>query len=317
MDANLMDIGPRIEMAPLQGLTGHIFRAVYLRHFVGVDHSYCPFVRLRAGQLHARDKRELAAGLAVGDGFTPQIIAASPAEASALCELLVEQGHRRVNLNLGCPFPMETKRKKGAGLLPYPHEVEKLLDALCRFKPALNVSVKTRLGLEDDSEFLVLVPVFNAFPLDRIIVHPRTAKQMYGGLVAWDVFGTQTEKLTSPVIANGDMFTKKDAQDLLRAFPWIAGLMIGRGLLRDPFLPASIKGLDPPSSPKNALRRFHDELLDAYLQSGMSPHHVIDKMRTFWPYFAHGFSEPARVARRFRLVRGMDRYQDLVEWLFL
>lgn len=299
----------------MQGLTGHIFRAVYLCHFKGVAHSYCPFVRLRAGQLRARDKRELAAGLASGEGFTPQIIAGSPAEAKALCELLVEAGHRRVNLNLGCPYPMETKRKKGAGLLPFPAEVEKLLESLCRFEPALSVSVKTRLGLEQTSEFSALVPVFNRFPLDAIIIHPRTAKQMYSGVVAWDVFGEQAQQLTCPVIANGDLLTIEDAQRVLDAFPWIVGLMIGRGLLRDPFLPAAIKGLDLPGSRGHALRHFHDDLLEAYGQAGLSAGHRVDKMRELWTYLAHSFADAPKLIRRLKKVRSMDRYQGLMEAL--
>ena len=315
-DANPIDTSMRIEMAPLQGLTGYVFREVYSRHFIGVDHSYCPFVRLRAGQLLARDKRELAAGLVVGDGFTPQIIAASPAEASSLCALLVEQGHRRVNLNLGCPYPMETKRKKGAGLLPRPEEVEKLLEILCRFEPALKVSVKTRLGLEDDSEFSALVPIFNAFPLSAIIIHPRTAKQMYSGTVAWDVFEQQAGKLTNPVIANGDLLTIEDAQRVQKAFPWIAGLMIGRGLLRDPFLPAAIKGLDPPSSRRQVLGHFHDELVGAYSEAGISPGHIVDKMRGLWAYLAHNFADAEKLTKRFRRIRDMDKYQEFVGALF-
>ena len=61
----------------MQGLAGHIFRAVYLSVFEGVDHSYCPFVRLQGGRFSARDHQELVAGLSAGDGFTPQIIALS------------------------------------------------------------------------------------------------------------------------------------------------------------------------------------------------------------------------------------------------
>jgi len=300
----------------MQGLTGHVYRAAYLRHFAGVDRCYCPYVRLRGGRLRARDERELVAGRESGEMFTPQIIAATPTEAAALCEAVVARGHRRVNFNLGCPNPMKTKRKKGAGLLPYPGDVEAILETLCQFEPALRVSVKTRLGLELSSDFAALVPVFNRFPLDAVIVHPRTAKQMYTGLPDWWVFGEQAQLLKAPVVANGDILSPGDAQRLLETFPWIAGLMIGRGLLRDPFLPAAIKGHAVPASRLADLRRFHDELVEAHRQMGMSAGHILDKMRPLWSYFAHSFAEPARVAKRFRKVRRMDRYQSLVEELF-
>jgi tRNA-dihydrouridine synthase B len=312
-----MAAGPRIEMAPMQGLAGHLFRAVYLSIFEGVDHSYCPFVRLRGGQFSTRDHKELEAGLSVGDSFTPQIIAASPSEVRALCERLAEYGHRRVNLNLGCPAPMETKRKKGAGLLPFPDEVEKMLETLCRFEPTLEVSVKTRLGLRLKGEFSALVPVFNRFPLSALIVHPRTAKQMYSGAVAWEYFGQQARLLTMPVIANGDMRTLYDALNVLEAFPWIAGLMIGRGLLRDPFLPATIKELELPSQRADTLRHFHDKLLEAYERSGMSPGHILDKMRELWKHLAYSFEDAPKVARRFKKVRSIEGLQDLANSLSL
>ena len=302
-------------MAPMQGVTGHIFRAVYLRLFDGVDHSYCPFVRLRDGRFSARDQQELRAGHAAGDGFTPQLIAASPKEAVALCEQLVDFGHRRVNLNLGCPAPMETKRKRGAGLLPYPNDVAKILGALCRFEPTLTVSVKTRLGLRQKGDFSALVPVFNRFPLSAVIIHPRTAKQMYSGSVAWEFFGQQARQLTIPVIANGDMLTLYDALHVLEAYPWIAGLMIGRGLLRDPFLPAVIKELDLPSSPADALRHFNDELLKAYEGSGMLPGHILNQMRALWKYLAYSCEDARKVARCIKKVRSVEGLRDLVERL--
>jgi len=299
----------------MQGLAGHVFRAVYLRCFGGVDRCYCPFVRLRGSSLHARDERELAAGARMGELFTAQIIAASPAQATTLCALLVERGHHRVNLNLGCPYPMETRRRRGAGLLPFPGEVERVLEALCGFEPALRISVKTRLGLERSSELAALVPVFNRFPLDAVIVHPRTATQMYTGAPDWELFGEQAQRLEPPVVANGDILTAEEAQRLLAAYPWVTGLMIGRGLLRDPFLPAAIKGSAPPPSRQQALLLFHETLLEAYQQAGMSGGHILDRMRPLWGYLAYSFPEPERVAKRFRKVRRMDRYQLLVESL--
>ena len=301
---------PRIAMAPLQGLTGYVFRSVFLQHFSGIDHSYCPFVRLKAGALRPRDERELAAGAGQAEAFTPQLLASEPEEARVLSDLLLERGFRRANLNLGCPYPMETKRGKGAGLLPQPEQVVSLLDVLCA---GLQVSVKTRLGLDSAEEFAALVPVFNGFPLEEIIVHPRMARQMYAGEVQWDVFGQLASRLRAPVIANGDILTVADAQRLLGDFPWLAGLMIGRGLLRDPFLPAAIQGLAPPEQPKRVLRRFHDELIEAYGRAGLSPHHVVDKLKALWVYLADSVEGSPRIAKRLRQVRDLPAYRELVE----
>lgn len=306
----------RLEMAPMQGLTGYLFRAVYRRHFSGVDHFYSPFVRLRAGKMHARDQRELQAGLAEADRFTPQIIAANAVEAQALAQHLADMGYRRVNLNLGCPYPMETKRKRGAGLLPYPDEVEQVIAALCSFAPHLQVSVKTRLGLENEREFAALIPVFNRFPLTAVIVHPRTAQQMYEGAVNWRLFAEQAAKLSMPVIANGEINSVVEAKILREKNPWISGLMIGRGLLRDPFLPAAIKGKNTAKDRMMRLHDFHQDLFASYQNAGLAPAHLVDKMRPLWPYLADNFEQADKVAKRFRKVRSLEKYQQLVELFF-
>jgi tRNA-dihydrouridine synthase len=303
----------RLDMAPMQGLTGHVFRAVYLRHFAGVDHSYCPFVRLKNNALPTRDQHELQAGLAAGPGFTPQIIAANPGEAHSLGALLADMGHRRVNLNLGCPYPMETRRRRGAGLLPFPDEVDRVLQTLCSIAPALQVSVKTRLGLRRSDEFVALRPVFERYPLSSLIVHPRTADQMYEGVPDWSFFGEQTRGLRVPVLANGDILTLDDARGLQQRFPWIAGLMLGRGLLRDPFLPEAVLGRALPGERRVRLRRFHDALLEAYRQAGLTDAHVLDKLRPLWLYLAHSFVEPERVQKTFKRARRMRRYLDAVD----
>ncbi|MFH1809400.1 MAG: tRNA-dihydrouridine synthase family protein [Pseudomonadota bacterium] len=308
--------GLRLEMAPMQGLTGYVFRAVYLRHFAGVDQCYCPFVRLKNGALPGRDQRELEAGRTAGPGFTPQIIAANPSEAQTLGALLVDLGYGRVNLNLGCPYPMETRRRRGAGLLPFPDEVDRVLETLCRFTPALQVSVKTRLGLVRGDALGALRPVFERYPLSSLIVHPRTARQMYEGTPDWQAFGEQTRGLGIPVVANGDILTVDDARRLQQRFPWIAGLMIGRGLLRDPFLPEAIQGQALPGARLQRLRRFHDALLEAYQQAGLTEAHVLDKMRPLWAYLAHSFAEPEQVAKNFKRARRMHRYQDAIAALF-
>lgn len=267
-----------------------------------------------------RDQRELIAGLDEGDRFTPQIIAANPQEARELARQVMDMGHRQINLNLGCPYPIETKRKRGEGLLPFPDEVEQVLETLCTLSPDLQISVKTRLGLQRDDAFAALVPVFNRFPLSSVIVHPRSAKQMYEGPVNWKIFAEQAKQLNMPVIANGEINSVEDARHLLEDQPWISGLMIGRGLLRDPFLPAAIKGMDPPDKALVQLRDFHHELLSSYQDAGLSPAHLVDKMRPLWAYFADNFAQQTaqrdKIAKRFRKVRSIEKYQLLVQRLF-
>ena len=121
----------RIEAAPMQGYTDGVFRSVYAHCFPGdVDGAYTPFLELEHGDLRARDRRELAFAAKECLEITPQIIASSPEQVRALKETVAAEGFDSINLNLGCPYPMVTRRRKGAGVLPHPDSAAYLLGAL-------------------------------------------------------------------------------------------------------------------------------------------------------------------------------------------
>jgi tRNA-dihydrouridine synthase B len=303
----------QIEMAPMQGFTSEIYRRAYLKYFRGISHTYSPFITLARGSIRSRDRRELEAGQDSGAEFTPQIIAATGSEATDLVKIVIESGFERVNLNLGCPFPMVTKRRRGAGLLEHPEQLRHVLESIFNASETLHVSVKTRLGYRDSKEFQELITVFNDFPLKKIIVHPRIGTQKYGGEPNWDDFERLAPCLEAPVVANGDIETAADAQRLLSRFPFVTGLMIGRGLLRDPLLPSRIMGMDPPPNKLNTLRDFHDEIWASHIQQGLSPVHLLDRMKAFWSYFAFSFENPHKVFKKIKKCRDAGRYVEIVK----
>lgn len=305
-----------VEMAPMQGLTDHIYRRIYKDHFVGVDFFYCPFVMLQRGTIRGRDNRELAAGREEGANFTPQIIASTATEVTALIEVLKSYGFGGLNLNVGCPFPMVTKRKRGSGLLPHPGQLEAVLEAIFSNCGSMAVSVKTRFGLESPTEFEEIIPVLNRFPLSKVVVHPRTGRMMYRGDPLWGDFERYAPELVAPVVANGDMEIPEDVWSRVERCSSLHGIMVGRGLLRDPFLPAKIKGRVEASSRLGRLRQFHDALYEAYGETIASPGHLLDKMRAFWSYFAESFDNPPKVFKRFKKNRDPGKYAAIVAQVF-
>ena len=304
----------RIEAAPMQGYTDGIFRSVYAQCFPGaVDRAYTPFLDLERGDLRPRDRRELA--VAAGEAFevTPQIVAASPEQAVALQAFVSAAGFDAINLNLGCPYPMVTRRRKGAGALPHPALVESLLGALFEGAP-MRVSIKSRLGLQSPREFEALIPILNRFALEKVILHPRTATQLYDGAPNWDAFADYGRALTAPVIANGDIRSAADAARILERFPFIDGIMAGRGILCDPLLPFRIRGL-PISDAPGMLKTFHDRLLAAD-EGGRSPSHLLDKMTAFWRYFSAAFPCPDKAYKKIKKSKTLNAYRANVEEVF-
>ena len=86
-----------------------------------------------------------------------------------------ELGYNEVNLNLGCPSGTVVSKKRGAGFLRYPEELDAFLDRIyteCDMK----ISVKTRIGFENPDEIYRLIEIFNKYPVYELIIHPRTRR---------------------------------------------------------------------------------------------------------------------------------------------
>ena len=141
---------------------------------------------------------------------------------------------------MGCPFPMLAKRHNGSGILPFPEEVEKLLEIIHKY-PEINFSVKMRLGWENTKECLNLLPIMNALPLKHITMHPRLGKQQYKGNADMEGFAAFAKACRHPLIYNGDIKNAEDIERIHSRFPSLAGIMIGRGLLANPALAIEYK----------------------------------------------------------------------------
>jgi tRNA-dihydrouridine synthase len=144
-----------------------------------------------------------------------------------------------VDLNLGCPAPVVYKKCAGGGLLRDLPRVEKLIAALREAIPT-RFTVKTRIGFEDEVDFAALLHLFTKYGVDLVTVHGRTVLQMYRPGVRYDLIQYAASTLTCPVLANGDVFSPADAQQVLQT-TGVRGLMLGRGAIRNPWLFAQIR----------------------------------------------------------------------------
>ena len=139
-----------------------------------------------------------------------------------------------IDLNLGCPAPIVYRKCAGGGLLREPERIDAILGAL-RDAVRIKFTVKTRLGFASADEFDRLLSIFAKHSLDALTVHARTVAQLYRLPVHYDRIRQAVETMLCPVIANGHVYSAAQAQDLLRA-TGARGLMIGRGVIRSPWL---------------------------------------------------------------------------------
>lgn len=295
-----------IHLAPLQGLTDTPFRRLFGEYFGGVDYCYTPFIRIERGDIRARDLKELDADEM--DNLVPQILPGSGDEVKRLTAAIAERGYKRVDINIGCPFPPIAAHGKGCVLFNFPERIEDILRTASEIKE-VEYSLKIRLGFTDCNQWKAVTDVINDTPLRHVTVHSRYGKQQYKGECDKVAFGEFLSVCKHPVIYNGDLKSKEDVESVVEEFPGIKGVMIGRGILSDMSLALEIRGEEKKDT--HNFRRYHAELLDCHVQrmNGGSMQ-VLGKMKPYWEYLYP--EAPKRLHKNIQKAKTIDIYQSAV-----
>lgn len=225
-----------LSLAPMEGITGYVFRRVHAEVFGALDRYYTPFISPlpKVGTpFNKRNSRELDPANNQGLDVVPQLLTNDADRFIWAAGLLADMGYKEVNLNLGCPSGTVVAKEKGSGLLCNPDRLEAFLTNVCERSP-LPVSVKTRVGIANDDEYDELLALFCRCGITEIIVHPRVQKDFYSGSPRQELYGKTLELAPFPVTYNGDIFTLGDHDALLAAYPQTRHVMIGRGIVATP-----------------------------------------------------------------------------------
>jgi tRNA-dihydrouridine synthase len=179
---------PQFYLAPLRGVTDVIFRNTFENHFGKFNYLLAPFIpTVKGTYINPSHIRDIDPQHNDTDRLIPQIIGNDATDIVTLANHMASLGYRSVNLNLGCPHPQITRKKRGSGLLPYPEMIKTLLDQIMS-EIKCSFSVKVRLGLLSSTDLEMVIPVLNQFALSEVIIHPRTGAQMYDGIVDLESF---------------------------------------------------------------------------------------------------------------------------------
>lgn len=224
-------------MAPLEGVTDKTFRSCYYDHFPGLSSALTPFLQIpdRVKNVPLRNLNQVALPSESIIYEIPQLLLSEASSFLTAGRALERAGYCEVNWNLGCPSKGVVRKGKGSGLMPLTDHILRVLDEVLP-KLNLDVSIKMRLGLEDNEESFRLLPRLKEYPISGLTLHPRLGSQMYGGSVDLDGFETALELYGKPICFNGDIKLVDDYKSLKTRFPQINEWMIGRGLLANPFL---------------------------------------------------------------------------------
>ena len=252
----------RLYFAPMEGITDEIYRGLHHKHFPGIEKYYIPFISPTTSMgLTNREKRSIA--LKSRDFIcVPQVLTKSAENFVSTARILADIGYDEVNLNMGCPSGTVTGKGKGSALLRDTDALKAFFDTVFSEKDLIHVSVKTRIGFADTSEWEKIWSVLSAYPFCEITIHTRTRNELYKGAVHNEALKL-TEKSQAPIIANGDLFAPDDTESLMSNYSFISGAMLGRGIIANPMLHQIIR--NNAKTEKEKLRAFHDELLKAYV----------------------------------------------------
>ncbi|SMO76393.1 tRNA-U20a,U20b-dihydrouridine synthase [Saccharicrinis carchari] len=288
-----------IYFAPLQSYTTLPYYLAFNNLIGGVDKYFTPFYRAdREGNFGI--EKQLTARPQIN--IIPQVLTNSAEELLRFGYTMVDRGFTEINLNLGCPFPMLSKRRLGSGLLPHPNMLLNMMTAFFDTDILLRLSVKLRLGWEDSNEIKPVMEVLSQFPLEEIIVHPRLGIQQYKSRPNWDVFKDLSHRYT--VVGNGDITSSKILDDLEQQFPDVAAWMIGRGLLANPCM------LRPEQEWRNTMSHLHDLFLNNLREFGYSEHQILNHLKCFWEYPAQHLEGGRRLLRKIKKVGSRAEYEE-------
>ncbi len=241
----------RLALGPMAGVTDMAFRTICREQGAGLT---CTEM-VSAKALCYQDKKSIPL-LQLGEGEHPaaaQIFGSDPVcmeEGAAIAHQV--SGADLIDINMGCPVPKIANAGDGSGLMRDPEKAFRVTEAVIR-GAGCPVTVKLRLGWDRGSlNCLEMAKELERIGVAAVTIHGRTRAQMYSGTADWDYIREVKQALDIPVIANGDVFSPKDAVRILR-YTGADMAMIGRGVFGNPWIfaqcLAALEGREIPPIP--------------------------------------------------------------------
>ena len=232
-DALLAGAQPILALAPMQDVTDLPFWRL-MAAYGGADVYFTEYFRVYATSRLEKNILKSVTENPTGRPVVAQMIGNDIPSLVRTARELQQYPIAAVDLNLGCPAPVVYRKCAGGGLLRDPGQVDAILGAL-RDAVKIKLSVKTRLGFDSAKVFPELLQVFARHSLDLLTVHGRTVKEMYRSEVHYEFIARAVAEMRCPVLANGNVYSAQKAEDVLK-LTGARGLMIGRGVIRNPWL---------------------------------------------------------------------------------
>lgn len=301
-------------LAPMEGITGYIYRNTYNKFFHNIDKYFSPFIVPNTStSLKTKEFRDIVPENNEGINIIPQILTNNAEGFVNTCKKLQQLGYKEVNLNLGCPSGTVVSKNRGSGFLAKREELDLFLEHIFKYSK-MKISVKTRIGKDSPEEFLELMKIYNKYPMEELIIHPRIQKDFYKNKPNLDVFEEGLLCSENSICYNGDIFNLKDYENIKEKFPKLEKVMLGRGILASPGLIDLIR--NGSNIDKKTLKAFHDELLSAYMEVYKDEKNTLFKMKELFSYMMYIFSDNKKYVKKVKKAQKIDEYKLAISNLF-
>lgn len=287
-----MSDNKKIYMAPMEGVTGFIYRNTFARFFGGIDKYYTPFISPGGHKnFKSRELKDVLPENNEGLNVAVQMLTNNAELFIVTAHRMKDFGYKEVNLNLGCPSGTVVSKGKGSGFLSFPKKLDAFLDEIYNSlaDTGLDISVKTRLGRYEPDEFYELLDIYNKYPISELIIHPRVQKDMYKNKPRMEFFDYAVKHSKNRLVYNGDICAVEDYENIINAYPDVSAVMLGRGLISNPGLAKQI--IDGKQIDKDTLRAFYDALVDAYRAEIPDEKNVVFKIKENLFYLVNLFND--------------------------
>lgn len=310
-------------LAPLEGITNFIYRNAYAEVFNDIDKYFAPFVVPNESRsLRTKEFFDILPENNQNIHLVPQILTNNAQGFINTAEKMKQLGYNEINLNLGCPSSTVVSKNRGSGFLAFQEELDQFLynifNETSNTEKSIRISIKTRIGKESNDEVYRLLEIYNKYPLEELIIHPRTQKDFYGGKPNIDMFKYAVANSKNPLCYNGDIFTKDNFLEINSLInkeneKVINTYMIGRGLIANPAL---IEEINNKFITKEKIRQFHEKLLNDYLEKYDNERNILFKMKEIWSYMIHIFSDNSSYYFEIKKSQDIKQYKEIINRLF-
>ena len=303
-----------VYLAPMEGLTGYVYRNAHHAFFPQIDKYFSPFITAnQSDRFTTRELNDILPDNNRGIVLVPQILTNQASDFLHTANKLNQLGYSEINLNLGCPSGTVVAKNRGSGFLAQREALDRFLDEVFA-NTTIKISVKTRIGKDHPDEFYPLLEIFNKYPLEELIIHPRIQKDFYKNTPDWNMFREAAQSSRNPVCYNGDLFSVKEYEAFAAVFPQVDTVMLGRGIIMNPGLAGELR--HEPRLDKKVLRDFHDRVYEDYKKAISGEKNVLYRMKEMWLYMIQLFSEPAKYWKKIKKSESFKNYDEAVASLF-